>query len=106
MELLKPLSCQPMAAARLAGAPCCAAMLETCPPSRRTGVGSGLAFATTVAGAGSSERAGAGAPVGSLMTVPARRKASGSSPFICAMAVVETPAWAARPDSVSPTRTV
>jgi hypothetical protein len=69
-------------------------------------VGSGLAFATTGVGAGSEAFAGVGAPVGSLMTVPTSRKASGSRPFMAAMAEVETPACAARPDSVSPARTV
>src|SRR3954449_11220231 len=64
MELLKPLSCQPMAAARLAGAPCWAAMLETCPPSRRPGVGAGLPSAPTAPGAGRGRPARARARLG------------------------------------------
>ena len=81
-------------------------MLVTWLALRRTGVGSGLAFATTGAGAGCAARAGVGAPVGSFTTVPASRKAAGSSPFIAANVLVDTPDWAARPESVSPTRTV
>ena len=49
---------------------------------------------------------GAGAPVGSLMTVPASRTPDGLSPFIAAIALTDTRAPAARPESVSPGRTV
>jgi hypothetical protein len=47
-----------------------------------------------------------GAPPGSLITVPATSTPFGSNPFIAAIASVETPAFAARADKVSPGRTV
>ena len=53
-----------------------------------------------------SRRAGAGAPLGSLSTVPVEQHAVGSSPFIAAIASTETPVCAASPASVSPARTV
>ena len=61
---------------------------------------------TVAAGAGCAARAGAGAPVGSLMTVPAISRPLGLSPFIAAIALTDTRAPAARPESVSPRRTV
>jgi ABC-type polar amino acid transport system ATPase subunit len=73
----------------------------------RVGLGSGAAAGTTVAvGAGCAARTGAGAPDGSLITVPASSGLLGSSPFMAAICATETPATAARPDSVSPQRTV
>ena len=79
----------------------------TSPAPRRVAVGAGAACGTTVAaGAGCEARAGAGAPVGSLITVPASRTPLGSRPFMAAIALTDTRAPAARPDSVSPGRTV
>ena len=57
-------------------------------------------------GAGCEARAGAGAPVGSLSTVPASSTPFGLSPFMAAIAFTDTRAPAARPESVSPGRTV
>src|SRR5215213_8814090 len=106
MLLLNPLSCQAMAAASEGETPCAAATDWTSPALTVVGVGSGSAAGTTGAGAGSDEAAGAGAPLGSLSTVPATSSPAGSSPFMAAIASTDTPAWAARPDSVSPGRTV
>src|SRR5689334_6771551 len=107
MLLLNPLSCQAMAAASEGETPLAAATDCTVDAPTRAGVGSGAACGTTVAaGAGSVERAGAGAPVGSLITVPASSTPFGSSPFSAAMALTDTRELAARPDSVSPGRTV
>src|SRR5215218_6599874 len=106
IELLKPLSCQAIAAASEGETPYCAATDCTSPAPTRAGVGSGSAAGTTGAGAGSAARAGADAPPGSLITVPAISRPFGSSPFIASIASGETPAPAARPESVSPGRTV
>src|SRR5215208_6692661 len=106
IALLKPLSCQAIAAASDGETPYCAATDWTSAAPTRVGVGAGSACGTTGAGAGSDARAGAGAPVGSLSTVPSTSTPAGSSPFIAAMSASETPAPLARPDSVSPGRTV
>src|SRR5687767_2931535 len=107
IPLLKPLSCHAIAVASDGETPCCAATDWTSPAPRRVAVGTGAAFGTTVAaGAGWEARAGAGAPVGSLITVPAKRTPLGSRPFMAAIALTETRAPAARPESVSPGRTV
>src|SRR3954452_7233335 len=107
MPLLKPLSCQAMAAASDGGTPLADATDWTAPAPTRLGVGSGAAAGTTFcAGAGGAARTGTGAPVGSLRTVPASRTPFGSRPFMAAMAFTETRAEAASPDSVSPGRTV
>ena len=59
IALLNPLSCQAIAAASEAGAPCCAASALTCSALRRPGVGTGFAAGTTrVAGAGAAAFAG------------------------------------------------
>src|SRR4051812_36908602 len=107
IALLKPLSCHAMAAASEGETPCSAATRCTSDALSRAGVGSGAAGATTTdGGAGSDARAGRGAPAGSLMTVPASSSFAGSSPFMAAIASSDTPAPTARPDSVSPQRTV
>src|SRR5689334_6355895 len=107
IELLKPLSCQAIAVAREGETPLAAATFWTSVAPSRVGVGSGAAAGTTVAaGAGCAARTGAGAPVGSLITVPASSSPFGSRPFMAAMALRDTRELAARPDSVSPTRTV
>src|SRR4051812_8538070 len=107
MLLLKPLSCHAIAVASEGETPWAAATDWTSAAPRRVEVGSGAATGTTVAvGAGCEDRAGAGAPVGSLMTVPAISRPLGLSPFIAAIALTETRAPAARPESVSPRRTV
>src|SRR4051812_18598322 len=107
MPLLNPLSCQPIAAASEGDTPLAAAALWIVPAPTRAGVGSGPACGTTVAaGAGCDARTGAGAPAGSLITVPASSTLFGSRPFIAAIAGSGTRAPAARPDSVSPGRTV
>ena len=74
--------------------------------ARRRGLRAGLRARRVAAGAGCDARAGAGAPAGSLITVPASSTPFGSSPFIAAIASSGTRAPAARPDSVSPGRTV
>ena len=106
IALLKPLSCHAIAAARDGETPYCDATAWMSPAPTFAAVGTGSAAGTTGAGAGSAARAGAGAPLGSLITVPATRIPSGSSPFMAAMSDTETPAPAARPESVSPGRTV
>src|SRR6478609_6814575 len=107
IALLKPLSCQAMAAAREGETPFCEATDCTSPAPRRVEVGSGAAAGTIFcAGAGCAARAGAGAPVGSLITVPASSTPFGLSPFIAAMAPTDTRDDAASPESVSPGRTV
>src|SRR3954452_3670758 len=107
IELLKPLSCQAIAAASEGETPLAEATDWTSEAPSRAGVGSGAAVGTTVAaGAGWDARAGAGAPVGSLMTVPASSTPLGLSPFIAAIALTDTRAPAASPESVSPGRTV
>src|SRR4051795_10614324 len=107
IALLKPLSCQAIALASEAGTPLAAATERTAEAPTRGGVGSGAAFGTIrVAGAGCAARTGAGAPVGSLITVPASSTPFGSSPFMAAIAPTDTRELAASPDSVSPGRTV
>src|SRR4051794_23029253 len=107
IELLKPLSCQAIAAASEGETPLAEATDWTSVAPSRVGVGSGAAVGTTVAaGAGWDARAGAGAPVGSLITVPESSSPFGSRPFMAAMALRDTRELAARPDSVSPGRTV
>src|SRR3954462_5391475 len=107
IPLLKPLSCQAMAEASEGGTPLAAATDWTVEAPTRVGVGSGAAAGTTVAaGAGWTARAGVGAPVGSLITVPASSRPDGLRPFIAAIALTETRELAARPESVSPGRTV
>src|SRR5690242_4280638 len=107
MALLKPLSCQAIAAARDGETPFWAATDCTSEAPTRVAVGSGAAAGTIFwAGAGWEARAGAGAPVGSLMTVPASSTPAGSRPFMAAIALTDTREDAARPDSVSPGRTV
>src|SRR5215203_671302 len=100
MELLNPLSCQAIAVASEGETPCAAATDCTSVAPTREAVGSGAAAGTTLAaGAGCDARAGAGAPVGSLMTVPASSTPDGLSPFIAAIALTDTRAPAARPES-------
>src|SRR3712207_5756689 len=108
MALLKPLSCHAIAAASDGETPCCAAIDCTSAALTRPGAGAGPACGTTVSdGAGvDSAAGGVGDPVGSLMTVPASSVPSSDSPFIAAMCDAGTPETAARPDSVSPGRTV
>src|SRR3954453_15366258 len=73
IELLKPDSCQAIAEARPAGTPFWAAIWAIWLELMRSGVGLGAAAGTiVVAGAGAGFD-GAGAPVGTLMTVPASR---------------------------------
>src|SRR3954471_16604035 len=63
IELLKPLSCQAIAAARDGETPCSAATDWTSAAPRRVAVGSGSAFGTTVcAGSGVEACGGGGAP--------------------------------------------
>src|SRR3954447_11776065 len=71
IALLKPLSCQAIAAASELGAPCCAAIEPICEAESRPGVASGGAAGMFVR-AGAGEEVVTGEPVGSLMTVPAR----------------------------------
>src|SRR3954469_8372669 len=107
MALLKPLSCQAIALASEAGTPWAAATDCTSEAPTRVGVGSGAAVGTTrVAGAGCAARTGAGAPVGSLMTVPASSTPLGFSPFMAAVAPTDTCELAARPDRRAPGRKV
>src|SRR3954451_22072334 len=107
IELLKPLSCHAIALASEGETPCAAATDWTSVAPTRVAVGPGAPTGTTLAaGAGSEARAGAGAPVGSLITVPASSTPFGLSPFIAAIAPTDTRAPAARPESVSPGRTV
>src|SRR4051794_6117484 len=103
MPLLKPLSCHAIAAASDGETPYCAAIDCTSVALTRPGAAAGAAAGTTrVAGAGVDACAGAGAPDGSLMTVPASSGPSRLRPFIAAIAAADTPDCAARPDSVSP----
>ena len=106
IALLKPLSCHAIAAASEGETPYWEATDWMSAAPTVAAVGAGSACGTTGAGAGSEERAGAGAPLGSLIGVPATRTPAGSSPFIAAMSAIATPAPAARPESVSPGRTV
>src|SRR3954447_914152 len=107
IALLKPLSCQAIALASEGETPLAAATDWTAVAPTRVGVGSGAALGMIrVAGAGCTARAGAGAPVGSLITVPASSTPFGLSPFIAAIAPTETCELAASPDRVSPGRTV
>src|SRR4051794_447324 len=107
IALLKPLSCQAIAVARDGGTPLAAATDWTSEAPTRAALGSGAAAGMTfAAGAGCDARAGAGAPVGSLITVPASRTPDGLRPFMAAIAPTDTRAPAARPDKVSPGRTV
>src|SRR3954452_5463664 len=107
MALLKPLSCQAIAAASEGETPLAEATDWTVEAPTRVGVGSGAAWGTTVAaGTGWAARTGAGAPVGSLITVPASSTPLGSRPFIAAIAPTGRGEKAARPESVSPGRTV
>ena len=107
IELLNPLSCHAIAAASEGETPCAAATFWMSVADTCCAVGAGAASGTTVvAGAGSLACAGAGAPLGSLSTVPVTSTPFGSSPFMAAIAAADTPVCAARPDSVSPARTV
>src|SRR3954469_2151852 len=121
IALLKPLSCQAIALASEAGTPLAAATDWTAEAptrggggsggglggTRAAGVGSGAALGMTrVAGAGCAARTGAGAPVGSLMTVPASSTPLGFSPFMAAIAPTDTCELAARPDRRAPGRKV
>src|SRR6476661_6310658 len=97
IALLNPLSCHAIAAASEGETPYCEAIDPTSVADSRVGVGSGAAFGTTVVpGSGWDAPAGVGAPVGSLITVPASSGPSSESPFIVAMSAAETPAPAAR----------
>src|SRR4029453_17850607 len=88
IELLKPLSCQAIAVASEGETPWAAATDCTSAGPTRVLGGPGAATGTPVAaGAGCEARAGAGAPVGSLMTVPAISRPLGLSPFIWAIAL-------------------
>src|SRR5215218_3802740 len=105
--LLKPLSCHAIAAASEGETPCAEATDWMSPAPTRVGVGSGAAAGTTrCAGSGSEARAGAGEPDGSFSTVPVSSSPDGSRPFAAAICSSETPEFAARPDSVSPARTM
>ena len=74
IELLKPLSCQAMAAASEGETPCAAATFWMSTALTCCAVGAGAASGTTVvAGAGSAAWTGAGAPLGSFRTVPVSR---------------------------------
>src|SRR3954464_2336358 len=107
IELLNPLSCQAMAAAREGETPCSAATDWTSEAPTRAAVGSGAAFGTTVcAGSGVEACGGAGAPLGSLSTVPICSSAEGSMPFMAAIASTDTPDEEASAPSVSPGRTL
>src|SRR4051794_41892770 len=93
MPLLKPLSCQAIAAASDGETPYCEATACTSPALRRAGVGSGAAAGTTcVAGAGSEERVGAGAPAGGFGNPPAGRTPGGVGAVKAAQAAPGTPA--------------
>src|SRR3954451_4529130 len=98
IALLKPDSCHAIAFARLAGTPCSAATWAICAELTRSLVGLGAAAGTIVVAGAGFGFVGVEAPLGSLMTVPASRKLSGSSPFIQASCCIETPAWAAMPE--------
>src|SRR5215213_11576030 len=101
IELLKPLSCQAIAAASEGDTPCSAATDWTSEAPTTAAVGAGSACGTTVcAGSGVAAPGGAGAPLGSLRTVPTSSGALGSTPFIAAIACTDTRAPAARPESV------
>src|SRR5215210_4452624 len=107
IELLKPLSCHAIAAAREGETPCSAATDCTSAAPTVAAVGSGAACGTTVcAGSGVDAWGGDGAPLGSLSTVPTSSGAAGSSPFMAAIASTETPEEEARAPSVSPGRTL
>ncbi len=106
IALLKPLSCQAIAAASDAGAPCSDAIWRIRSAPRRPAVGVGDACGTMrAAGSGCDAPAGAGAPFGSLRTVPTSSTPAGSKPFIAAIAAKLTPVCAASAPSVSPGRT-
>jgi hypothetical protein len=104
---LKPLSCHAIAAASEGETPCAAATFWMSVAVTCWAVGAGDASGTTcVAGSGVLAPAGAGAPPGSLSTVPSSSTPFGSSPFMAAIASMETPVCLASPPSVSPARTV
>src|SRR3954451_6396202 len=103
IRLLKPLSCQAIAVASEAGTPLAAATDRTSEAPTRVAVGSGAAGGTTVAaGAGCAARGGVGAPVGSLIPVPASTQPLGSSPFLAAIPFADTRKLEAKPASVPP----
>ena len=107
IALLKPLSCQAIAAASEGETPCSEATDWTSAAPSIAAVGTGSACGTTVcAGSGVEAPGGAGAPLGSLSTVPISSGADGSMPFIAAIASTETPEEAASAPSVSPGRTL
>src|SRR4051794_2733526 len=107
MPLLNPDSCQAIAEASEAGTPLRFATVAMSVDVTRPEDAYGAAWGTrVVAGAGCEAPAGAGDPVGSLMTVPARSTPLGSSPFIDATALIGTRAVAAMAESESPQRTV
>ena len=104
--LSKPLSCQAIAAASEAGAPCSAASCLTRSAVRMPGVATGEAAGTTrTAGAGAEVCTSAGASWGSLSTVPIDRIAAGSMPLTQARRSTLTEVGAASALSVSPART-
>src|SRR5215208_2108465 len=107
IALLKPLSCQAIAAAREGETPCNAATDWTSEAPTVAAVGTGSACGTTVcAGSGVAACGGGGAPLGSLSTVPTRSGAAGSRPFMAAIASTDTPEEDASAPSVSPGRTL
>src|ERR1700742_2967539 len=89
IALLKPLSCHAIADASEGETPLAEATEATSDAPTRVEGGSGAACGTTVAaGAGWEARAGAGAPVGSLITVPASSTPFASRPFSAAIAAI------------------
>src|SRR3954447_5030638 len=101
IALLKPLSCQAMAAASDDGAPDCAASVPTCPALSRPGEAMGASCGTIVrAGAGSEVLIAA--PVGSLMMVPATSWEVGFRPFMYAIWAAGQPAPAPPPPRAAP----
>ena len=87
IELLKPLSCQAIAAASDGGDAVLGGdglHVGGADALRRRRPGSALGT-TCSAGAGCADRAGAGAPLGSLITVPVSSRPAGSSPFMAAI---------------------
>src|SRR5687767_6604839 len=92
IPLLKPLSCQAIAAASEGETPCSDATDWTSAAPSTVEVGAGLACGTTVcAGSGVAAPGGGGAPLGSFRTVPTGSRAFGSMPFMAAIASTETP---------------
>src|SRR3954453_21676805 len=99
MPLLNPDSCQAIALASEDGTPLRDATAAMAPEDTRDGVAVGAACGTRVtAGAGWAAPAGAGEPVGSLITVPLSRTPFGSRPFMAAIAEAGTPAVTAIAD--------